>query len=638
MMRSLHLNPSRRKSILLSTIPLVVYLFILLLPLPDSIGMIIRQEFGTGTLLILLVLIGGNSFGKNQNWISLTILYILFGTELTTLWSIPISEGQVVGGMLYFSDASRYYADALRLLYGFPISTFSARHPMSTIFLACFLWSTGKNIRVTFAVITGIAAWVSWSASQEVRVRWGKIPAAIFSFLLFLFYRRYIGSPDSENMGFIFGCLGFTILLKSIRLFSPRFFWSGLFTLTVGLTARPGTFLVLPFICLWQWKTSTCSIPSRVKMLFVSIFCIASVFFINFSLNKVMADENSRLFSNFSYTFYGISQGGMGWEQFLRDHPEYLHSAEIVAERAAFTEGLNSFLQDPALTIQGILKTYRDFFSLSPISVFGFLGTDLSRKSSNNYTSLQLGLNYFFRFCAMLFSLWGLFFLIRDRKNMIHHLLLWVGIGIMASVPFLPPIDAGRMRVYIATIPFILVFPAIGFHHVTKLQSSDLSFPDELSVPKEILVSGFLVTIILFSPIATRFLSRLPIKSIPNCSDSSLSKAIIELAPGNYLRLGEDVAMPELFSYDIGHSDFQSSYAFFPREDLIPSFDSIPPNRLLMNSINLLDGQQLWIILPLKNELYVGSKLSVCGFWDPRFLKNGLGFLDVQDTQKFGTH
>ncbi len=638
MTRLLHSNPSRKKFAFFATIPFVAYFFFSSLPLLDSIGILLHQELGPGILIILLILVGGFSLEKNQDWISLTIVFILFGTGLTTFWSIPLSEGQVIGGMLYFSDASRYYADAQRLLNGFPISTFSARHPLSTILLAFFLWVTGENLRITLVVITGIAAWVTWSASQEIRVRWGKIPAAFFCFLLFLFYRRYMGAPDSENLGFIFGCLGFTLLLKSLRSNSLWIYWSGLFTLSLGLTARPGTFFVLPLICLWHWKTTPYSIPMRGKILLVSIFCIVSAFFINFSLNKILADENSQLFSNFSYTFYGISQGGTGWEQFLRDHPEYLHSDEIIAERAAFADGMQSLIQDPTLAFRGVLKTYRDFFSLSSISIFGFLGSDLSINSSGNNVSFQLWMNYLFRFCMTVFASWGLFFLIRNRRSPSHRLLLWIWAGILASVPFLPPIDAGRMRVYIATIPFILVMPTIGFHDFLRLKDSSLSIPDEFRLPKEIWVSGFLVAIILISPIAFKSLSPLSIKNNPNCSNSDFSNAVIKIAPGSFIRLVEDNVVPGPFSYDIGYSDFQSSYAMIPQKDLISSFDSIPPNKLLMNTINLLNGQQIWVILPLNSEQWPGSKLGVCGFWNSGFRNNGLGFLDVQEIQKIEAH
>ncbi|MHC1783651.1 MAG: hypothetical protein AB9891_13005 [Anaerolineaceae bacterium] len=384
-------NRNLFKTALLITIPFLSYCLPFLFPIPASMAKAIRQGFGFEIIITSVVLIWGFSFRRERDWIPKTVIFFLFGAGLAALWSIPLSEGQVVGGMLYFSDSSRYYADALRLLNGFPISNFSARHPLPTLFFAIILLITGKNLRIALAVITAIAAWVTWMAANEVRKNWGKIPTAIFCVLLFLFYRRFSGLPDSENLGFILGCLGFSQLLKSMRSNSSSTFRNGLFILSLGLIARPGPFFVLPAILLWRSKIDNRPGMNRFKPLMVGILFIGLAFIVNYAINKVLADRNGQLFSNYSYTFYGITQGGKGWEQFFIDYPELITAPEIDAEQTAMKKGLEALVAKPVLTFQGILNSYKDFFSIEPISIFGFLGNDLSKDSSWNNESFRQG-------------------------------------------------------------------------------------------------------------------------------------------------------------------------------------------------------------------------------------------------------
>ncbi|MHC1783652.1 MAG: hypothetical protein AB9891_13010 [Anaerolineaceae bacterium] len=67
------------------------------------------------------------------------------------------------------------------------------------------------------------------------------------------------------------------------------------------------------------------------------------------------------------------------------------------------------------------------------------------------------------------------------------------------------------------------------------------------------------------------------------------------------------------------------------------SLNSISPNRLVMNNINLLNGQQLWVSLPLNSEKWNGQMILVCGHWNLKFRKIGLGFLEVEEILLFET-
>jgi hypothetical protein len=67
-------------------------------------------------------------------------------------------------------------------------------------------------------------------------------------------------------------------------------------------------------------------------------------------------------------------------------------------------------------------------------------------------------------------ALWCIF----RRKDPYCSMIIWAGLGIIVSVPFIPPWDADDMRIYAATIPLLAAVPAVvlggGVNH-EKTQS-----------------------------------------------------------------------------------------------------------------------------------------------------------------------
>ena len=82
-----------------------------------------------------------------------------------------------------------------------------------------------------------------------------------------------------------------------------------------------------------------------------------------------------------------------------------------------------------------------------------FLGTGYP------FSFLGLGLtNLALRLLATL----GLVLCLRRRREPLPSLVLAASLGVLLSVPFIPPWDADLMRVYAATLPFVAVAPVVG--------------------------------------------------------------------------------------------------------------------------------------------------------------------------------
>src|SRR5438552_4092515 len=81
--------------------------------------------------------------------------------------------------------------------------------------------------------------------SKQVARFFGSIVGFIVLILGFLFYRRFLGSLLTENLGLSLGLIGIALLLQSLRMekYQVILVAYGLFVLTMALLARAGAFL-----------------------------------------------------------------------------------------------------------------------------------------------------------------------------------------------------------------------------------------------------------------------------------------------------------------------------------------------------------------------------------------------------------
>ena len=628
--------------------PILAFALVFILPIDRSISGMIRHGFNFWLVAMGAILYLGFRLERSAGWwLSFLPVSLLFGMGLAGLWSNAFSEMQVVSGMLYFSDASQYYADALRILSGFPYSSFSARHPLPTLFLAFLLWITGKNLQLTLAVLVFLCALCVYLAARQVFKAWGALAAACFILIVFLFFRRFIGMLDSENLGLALGCLAFTFLFTHSNR-QETISLAGMLLLSLALAARPGAFLILPAVLIRFTWSAPGTFRHKIKRFFLGTLILSSGFSLTYFSNALLAEPGSQMYSNLSYTLYGIAQGGKGWEQFLTDYPSYARQPAVVAEQFAFQQAAQAFIDHPETTFGGLLKSITGYFSFKDSSLFGFVCggeiTAFNQIASPTKRILYQGV----RLAALGLSAVGLASLWRNRREPAASLKLVVLLGWLLSLPLIPSADAGMMRVFAGTISYLALLPAAGMavlirQFFRRFQPNPAATSQD-PIPKnhfdgsslaekrlQVIADGisfFLVFSFLTGPLLFRGLWAIQ-KAIPvhNACQPGETSFTIAIYQGSFIHLvGENVSKAVAFP-DLRYADYQASLENFHRKEAIAPLKSLPSGSILANTIDLAEGLSFWAVLPQSAQALAGKRMEICGRWHPGFQEIGLGFL-----------
>ena len=439
---------------------LIVYALILTLPIPSVVGLFVRYNLVALTLITLpLLYLAFRVRGFWGTFSAFGLTLILFGLPLSGLWRSGASEPFIIAGLIPFSDAASYYSDALRVVEGFRFSAFSARRPLFPALLTVLLAVTKQNLMVSIAVLGVLIALACYLASRQMQRSLGNLPAAVFLFTLFLFYRRIAGTTMTENLGLPLGVAAFAILWGGAQ---KRNLWqtaAGMLFLTLALNARAGTFFILPALVLWSGFAFKGSRKFSLIAITANVIAVALGFFLNMLVFRLIADPGGMVFSNFSYTLYGVVAGGKGWMQIFIDHPGLNQWDDVSRSAQTYLLVLAEWKAHPFNIVIGALKNWFDYVMPRGAGAFGFI------RGENTLDWI----NYFYRILLSILAAWGIIVTWKHRKKEPFTMMLWAALGIFLSIPFVPPNDSNQMRVYAATITFLIAFCVIGLKSILDL-------------------------------------------------------------------------------------------------------------------------------------------------------------------------
>ena len=338
----------------------------------------------------------------------------------------------------------------------------SGIRPIFASFLSLLLSITGKNLQFSIALLVLLVSLSSFVFSQKIKERYGFFVAAFALLLIFLYVRRICGTTLSENLGIVFSLLGYVNLFIGAKNNKKSYILLGVFLISMSLNIRPGPFFILIAIILWSGllffeKTRKLD-KDFIMMLFLSGLMVAFAFAVNFFIQKITARSDIIPFANFSYAFYGLVSGGKGYTQVFIDHPELYSLSGNSRHFAIFQLAFEMLRNNPLGFFQGSLKHLKDFLQPSTwYSIFGYVGNDSSILATGSRAVLE-GLS--------VFTIVAFF---KRKHDPFLQLITLVMATTLLSVPFVPPGDAHKLRLYSAVIPIIALLPAIGFVELLKL-------------------------------------------------------------------------------------------------------------------------------------------------------------------------
>ena len=445
--------------------------------LPSDCGLLLR--YGYPIPLTILLLGAWGIFLLPRPWraagsctLALTAVWVI----LAGLWSSGLSDGALIAGVLPFSDARGYAGDALALLHGHEMGLFSSRRPMFSAYLATLLQAMG-GYRAALAALAGITAMSALLAAREVRASHGRWIAAFLLLSLFLYYRRYVGQTMTEHLGLTLGCLSFAACWRGLRAHALMPWLAGLFLLALALNTRAGPFFLLPVLVLWTGRLFARNRFSWRTCLLAGA-CVGLGFLCNAWVLREVGQPTGA-FSNFSDTLYGLLAGG-DWKLLTAQHPELSSLPGPERARAAYALCWDLLRNDPIRLIEGAARAWKGFFLGTTNTVFSYLfirgprthtliqdlkqGSDMLGNLMGHgmlpAAQLVTCMALFF-VCNLLATCWAMLRLFRIPVlgKPWDTYLAACGLGVLVSVPFIPPWDAGNMRVYAAVMPLLTCYP-----------------------------------------------------------------------------------------------------------------------------------------------------------------------------------
>jgi hypothetical protein len=578
---------------------------VLYIPLNFHIGLAFRYDFTTVIFLLLLASIAINQLPvRSTNYVMLLLIAMLFALPISGLWNSGQSEQYILGGIIPFSDARYYFMDARRLLEGFDFVTGAARRPLFTALLSTIQWVTSQDLLISIAIITAIIALAVHFAVMEIRHKFGVFAGLLLLILIFLFARSLMGKTLSEMAGLPLGLISFVFLFRGAREKQFPAILLGLFFMSLVQNARAGALLILPVIILWVGWLFRDSRKFDFTKTAIAGLVVALGFAVNMIVFMILASSDSMPFGNFSHTLYGLARGGLGWTQIYTDHPETWSMPADSQANYIYSLAYEIISRKPLNLLHGILSSYTTFFSLDDYygSLCWFGGVGLI----GNIARTLL-------YCLMVF---GAFLSARKLQDPVNSLLIAGLIGIFISVPFAPPLDSNRMRVYAATIPFYAAIAVIGFSWLEHKIPFKFFRSPETQKPSIMPVSilGIIVLVAMtIIPILIRSFTPATIIEKGNCPQG-LKQISFRLLPGNYIEIVDDPVMLMDRIPQLRNHSFDTLVHNLPNWETFPLFTETKPGQIILADLELSEMKEIILIADWNVITRTTESQSVCDF------------------------
>jgi hypothetical protein len=615
-------------------LPALVYGFILVF---RAIPQVFRPSsltlrYGTTTVILAVGILSFLVLCIQNRWknvILATWTLALFAFALNGQWASGQSDGWAAGGLLPWADGGTYYYNALRLIQGWNIYSSAARRPLYPIYLSMMLRLAGGNLMVSLALEAALIGISTFMLIRELRKWFGPAPTAMALLLLFMFVRRFTGQTGTESLAYPVSLFGYALLFHSVRqekkAYAQAETWTSLGLLALAQMVRPGAMFILPGLVIWIGFFFRGSRRFSFSTAGIALGIVVVAFLINSAVFSTFAAPGTMMNDSWSWSIYGIAKGGKGFSQHEIDFPQCEKVSDAECSSMVMQGAVDEILHHPQNLAIGIGKTYAALFSSGYNNLFSYA----TFSYADNIRAIQD------RIVEWIF--FGLFFIglvtccIRI-KNPIYLALVLATFGVFLSVPFAPPTESNRMRLYTSSILITILPVSIGIDALLQIlvrwqpiRAWGVRFLQALAPEERKSLSSFPssrwawvgVSIVLFGfalPYTINVFAKIKPTSLFELScPAGMSAVVINYQPENALHVDPE---PQFFLDWVprlheGRFD-KGLHASGSQEALKPFFDIEAP-AIITHSLALNTGGDIWVAS--QPDLLQGKSglLGLCG-------------------------
>ena len=565
-------------SLLPFVIPILWFWIVLLFKVPVSVSQFFHTySLGVFLLVLILYYISFQAAERYGILPCLALTMTLCALSLSYLWRSGFSDNFLIGGLLPYKDAKNHYYGANLILNGFPPvqAGQSTERPLFPGFLSFVLLLTGQNLRLALAIIAQLAALGLYLSARQIRESAGAWGAALYAAFLYFFIQPWVGYSMSEMLGFILGCLGFTMLWLASTRQKWLDFLLGILVLLIAVSTRAGAFFIFPMLAIWSgWAFRRGQNFSWKTALLTSFLVLTGYLLVNSVYARLLGIPPGNSFGNFSYALYGQVRGGTGWHSAI----EELGTRDpSIVYRAAW----EYFLEHPISLFIAVAKSYRDFFLVGGQSIFPF-----GEFAWRNWLNVVLWLG------TLVLMVLGSVQSFRNIRSNLSSLAIAGFLGIFLSIPMLPPIDGGT-RFHASTIPFFYVLPALGTSWLSRVKPSvqELTYADVIGPTSRYLSLALAIVTLMVPPVIYSFAQK-PAYISPQCP-AGQEPFLMAVHPGSYVEFVKDgsgtcSSVPEVCQDDFERNNVEKSIDDF-YQLLLHSMEKTSTNISLVPAIDFVD-------------------------------------------------
>ena len=560
--------------------------------------------------------------------ISMTAVLSLFAMPLAGLWASGQSQSVAISGLIPLTDAANYYHDSLRIIAGQSISHFSAMRPFFPGFLSFLMSLTDRNFMFSLAIITAVAAVAIYYSVREIQRTHGAETAVFLLIILFLYFRHHSGTSMSETLGVPFGALGIALIWRGL---DKQLHWLtlfGLFVTSFAMNIRPGTMFILPLLLLWtSWLFRKPNEYISISFFFWGSIAIVLSFVLNSLTIRLLAEPSGTAFSNFSWALYGLASGGNSYTYIFVKHPELLLMPDPQQSRTIYRMAFDLMVHSPELFVKGAFHNWGMFFSDSWYSAYSFLESEGGKLYRITRWTI-------YTLCALGFIHW----LIKPSDKYAG-LVAVSAVGVLISVPFVPPTDAYRVRLYAASMMIFGLLPAMGLSLLIKRIKLDSLLPINTEIQGTnitAVISAMLVAIILAGPMIVKASPQKLPEFEFSCAANS-DKIAIRFDAGTSVNIMREKDLFLDWMPNFHQGLFSRNIHDLADNNLIAYFDALRPGTSLVSTLDLISGEPALIVIPTHLLPAPGTSLGICGQWEtePGLKKYDL-FVSSEEISSFG--